>query len=431
MHDSLYRHFGTQNLWEEYTVAKSPIVEVTEIWVPDDCLSLPAVTESKTISTPDVDNWLDEPPARTFATGTYTRSARLVWVGEDRNRRRASPSAIVLNHLATAWGLEDALAYARGCFAGVSTLEVGERRVFTVAYHPKLAVAWSHSTACGTCAIVFAEGEERTDLLRILSSEWRGSTVAHPMFPGLLCSLVLAHSLDKTLAEIKAAVREVEARTGHHRFASRHETRPAAGELGSLSAHMSGCAAKLANGTRKMKVVEAVNDFLAQHASGTASSCVQDDPFSPASLALLRHRVAMQEVDTTYVQQRVQIQIAALFHLIAQQDNAIAFATASATRSIAASSLQDSSSMKMLALVAMFFLPGSFVAALFSTPLFAWEDAYASDGMGVATRPQFALFWAVTAPLTVLVFLAYSLWMCVQGRRERAESHNAIPLGSV
>ncbi|KAL2265872.1 hypothetical protein VTJ83DRAFT_6972 [Remersonia thermophila] len=434
MHDDLYRHFGTQNIWEEYTVAKSPVVEVTEFWTANDNLLLPAVIESRNISTHDVDTWLEEPPARTLTTGAYTRSVRLIWVGEDRDRHRSSPSASDLNFLARTWGLEDALAYGRGCFAGVSTLEArggAERRVFTITYHPKLAVAWSHSTACGTCAIVFAEGEERTELLCIFLSEWRGSTVAHPMYPGLLSSLVLAHGLDKTLAEIKAAVREVEARTGHHRFASRHETRPAAGELGSLSANMSGCAAKLANGTRKMKVVEAINDFIAQHAPRTASPCAQDDPFSSESLALLRHRVAMQEVDTAFVQQRVQIQIAALFHLIAQQDNAIAFSTASATRSIAASSLQDSSSMKMLALVAMFFLPGSFVAALFSAPLFAWEDVYASDGMGVATRPQFALFWAVTAPLTVLVFLVYGMWMCVQGRKERAKSHNAIPLGSV
>ncbi|KAL2117338.1 hypothetical protein VTJ04DRAFT_9506 [Mycothermus thermophilus] len=432
MHD-LYRHCGSRSLWDEYIVAKSPIVEVTDLWVDPNRPSAPAVVQSKSISSSNVDNWLDEPATQTFATGTHTRTARLLWVGEDKERGRVSPSTATLNHLADTWGLEDALAYVRGCFAGVSALDVQgkhDKRLFTVAYHPKLAMTWSCSTT-GTCVIVFAEGEERAELRRILASEWHGSSAAHPMFPALLCSLTLAHGLDATLDEIKAAVRQVEARTGHHRFASRHETRPAAGELGSLSADMSGCAAKLANGTRKIKVIEAINTFIDEQASRTPPRHDRDGPFSTSSLELLRHRAQMQAVDTAYVQQRVQIQIAALFHLIAQQDNAIAFSTASATRSIAASSLQDSSSMKMLALVAMFFLPGSFIASLFSAPLFYWDDARATDGLGVPTRPQFALFWAVTVPLTVLVFAVYGLWMHIQGRRERAKSHHAIPIGSV
>lgn len=452
MHD-LYRHYGNRSLWDKYDVPKCPVVEVTEIWAEDDGELSPAVVETKTIPSTDVDSWLEEPSQRCFVGGSYTRAARILWVGQDREGLRVSPSTKTLDRLTEAWRMGDALDYARCCFAGVSALEgQGEnRRLFTAAYHPKLAAAWSHSEALPesttqTHAIIFAEGEERTELRRILDSKWSATSVMHPMFPALLCSLMLAHGLDSTLDDIKAAVREVEARTGHHRFASRHQTQPAAGELGHLSAQMSGCAAKLANGTRKMQVVEAINDFISQHASREPAKHRKQDgthaadrrreslapsvgqPFSASHLDLLRHRVRMQAVDTAYVQQRVQIQIAALFHLIAQQDNAIAFDTAKATRSIAASSLQDSSSMKMLALVAMFFLPGSFVAALFSTPLFAWDEVPESGGMGVGTRPQFALFWAVTAPLTAFIFGLYGLWMCIQGRKERGKSHNAIPL---
>ncbi|KAK4097302.1 hypothetical protein N658DRAFT_569398 [Parathielavia hyrcaniae] len=428
-------------LWDEYEVHKCPVVEVTEVWVEDEGSgSQPsALAETRTVSSSEIDNWLEEPSRRHFSDGTYTRSARLVWVGRDGDQRRVSPSTTILETLTEAWGLQDALSYARGCFSGVSTMPSdGSSLVFTVAYHPKLAIAWSHAgntseSGPETHAIVFAEGEERAELHRSLKSEWSAATTKHSMFPALLCSLMLAHSLDTTLEDIKAAVREVEARTGHHRFASRHQTQPAAGELGQLSAQMSGCAAKLANGTRKMKVVEAINEFIAQHTTRLAdvSSTPAGEPFSRTHIDLLRHRVEMQAVDTTYVQQRVQIQIAALFHLIAQQDNAIAFDTASATRSIAASSLQDSSSMKMLALVAMFFLPGSFVAALFSAPLFAWDEALASGGMAVDTRPQFALFWAVTAPLTAVVFVMYGVWMCIQGRRERKQRRKASQLDIV
>jgi hypothetical protein len=447
MHD-LYRHYGNRSLWDKYEVPKCPVVEVTDVWAEEDGELSPALVETKTIPSTDVDSWLEEPSRRCFPGGSYTRTARILWVGQDRESLRVSPSTKTLERLTEVWKLGDALDYARCCFAGVSALDGqgNNRRVFTAAYHPKLAAAWSHTEALPestpqTHAIVFAEGEERVELRRILESKWSAASAMHPMFPALLCSLMLAHGLDRTLEDIKAAVREVEARTGHHRFASRHQTQPAAGELGHLSAQMSGCAAKLANGTRKMQVIEAINDFISQHASRKPAKSHKQDgihaadwrresltasaaqPFSASHLDLLRHRVRMQAVDTAYVQQRVQIQIAALFHLIAQQDNAIAFDTAKATRSIAASSLQDSSSMKMLALVAMFFLPGSFVAALFSTPLFAWDEAAANGGMGVPLRPQFGLFWAVAAPLTAFIFLLYAMWMCVQGRRERRSAH--------
>ena len=442
----LYRHFGNRSLWGKYQVPKAPIIEVTELWLSyEDGLSS-CLVETRNVSSTDIDSWLEEPPYKNFPEGSYTRSLRVVWVGKDQGTGRVSPSTKELEHLTDTWGLDDAFRYARSCFAGVSALgSQGNSHVFTVTYHPKLAAAWSHSISgsdglAETHAVLFAEGEERDELRRILGSQWTRATASHAMFPALLCSLMLAHELDTTLEDIKDAVRTVEARTGHHRFASRHQTTPAAGELGSLSAQMSGCAAKLANGTRKMKVVEAINDFIQQHAAHEpapsrpttqASIFLPDtkpplfspfsDPFSKPQMELLQQRVQMQAIDTAYVQQRVQIQIAALFHLIAQQDNAIAFDTASATRSIAESSQQDSSSMKMLALVAMFFLPGSFVAALFSTPLFAWEEALASgsQGMSVGTRPQFALFWAVTAPLTAVVFVLYALWMCVQNRKER------------
>ncbi|KAL2019778.1 hypothetical protein VTK56DRAFT_9222 [Thermocarpiscus australiensis] len=422
----LYRHFGNLSLWEAYDVPMSPVIEVTEAWVSKHDSRSPALVEARTISSTGIESWLEEPPHKYFPAGAYTRSIRLVWVGQDPQTGRSSPSSGILERLTDAWVLRDALNYARSCFAGVSAPEPqGDTRVFTVTYHPKLAAAWSYNESgsegsAETHAIIFAEGEERVELRRILTSEWSSESATHAMFPALLCGLMLAHELDSTLEDIKAAVREVEARTGHHRFTTRRQTQPAAGELGHLSAQMSGCAAKLANGTRKMKVVEAINDFIDRHTcyrghTGTTNATAHatlrlGDCLWTPHLDLLRHRV------------RMQIQIAALFHLIAQQDNAIAFDTASATRSIAASSLQDSSSMKMLALVAMFFLPGSFVAALFSTPLFAWEEAAQAAGAGdisVGTRPQFALFWAVTVPLTVLVFVLYALWMCAQKKRER------------
>lgn len=442
----LHRHFGARKVWEKYDVPKSPTVNVTELWCHDETQS--TEVESRTISSFDLENWLQEPSSKYIRSEDHTRVFRIVWVGVDSSTHRDSPCNRDLQRLLSVWNLQDGYDYALSCFAGVSALpseDDGKTRVFTAAYHPKLALAWSHKAAVfststsphlsstrsppqpTTNMVVFAQGEERTNLLAALKSTWSPSLITNPVFPAFLCSLILAEDLDSTLDEIKTVVRKVEARTGHHRFSSRRQVRPAAGELGSLSAEMSGCAAKLANGTRKLKVIEALNSFIVQHET---PSSISPSGMISSRANLLTHRAEMQSVDITYVQQRVQVQIAALFHLIAQQDNAIAFETANATRSIAKDSLQDSSSMKMLALVAMFFLPGSFVAALFSAPLFEWDGSGpgaaggaggvdGAGGLAVATKPGFKLFWAVAVPLTVVTFALYGMWIWVQKRRMR------------
>ncbi|KAK4667679.1 hypothetical protein QC763_310690 [Podospora pseudopauciseta] len=456
--EDVYQHFGRHSLWDKHDVFKSPTFDVTEIWVDSEGKNK-SLIQNRTISSPDVDNWLDEPFCQSLPSlsGTGTRAVRIVWVGQDVvvGGGRSGPSTRILDQLAERWGLRSAMDYARSSFAGVSACpDRDNSTVFTVTYHPKLAVSWSYNiTTIGaprTHAVIFAEGEERAELSRILKSTWGPALATDAMFPALICSLLLAHELDSTLDDIKKVVREVEARTGHHRFTSRRETQPAAGELGQLSAQMSGCAAKLANGARKLKLVEEINHLISHHSSSpplpAATQRNQTQPPNAASyrfyqtlpfqtetaqqpagaptawVSLLSHRATMQQTELTYTQSRIDIQIRALFHLIAQQDNAIAFDTASATRSIAASSLQDSSSMKMLALVAMFFLPGSFIAALFSTPLFKWDEAAAAESgstMRVGTRPQFALFWAVTVPITVAVFIMYGVWMWVVKKKDK------------
>lgn len=52
------------------------------------------------------------------------------------------------------------------------------------------------------------------------------------------------------------------------------------------------------------------------------------------------------------------------------KDQHISIAIAKASREIAVESKRDSSSMKTIAAVTMFFLPGTFVASLFATLMF-------------------------------------------------------------
>lgn len=72
--------------------------------------------------------------------------------------------------------------------------------------------------------------------------------------------------------------------------------------------------------------------------------------------------------------------------------------------------------MKTLAVVTMFYLPGSFISALFSTPCFDWDNLDFSNkgSIGVTPTPQFKLYWAVTIPLTLLTFVLYFVWLYFQ-----------------
>lgn len=73
--------------------------------------------------------------------------------------------------------------------------------------------------------------------------------------------------------------------------------------------------------------------------------------------------------------------------------------------------------MKTLAIVTMFFLPGSFISAIFSMPMFEWGDIdKSSSNIGVGLMPQFSLYWAITVPLTVATFILYFLWLRAQKR---------------
>ncbi|KZO94452.1 hypothetical protein CALVIDRAFT_538907 [Calocera viscosa TUFC12733] len=92
------------------------------------------------------------------------------------------------------------------------------------------------------------------------------------------------------------------------------------------------------------------------------------------------------------LQQKIQIQLTVVNALIAQRDN------------IAIKS--DSTSMKSIAVLTMFFLPSTLVASLFSMPLFNWNAGPEESVTG--TRAW--IYLAVTLPLTAFVLCLWWLW---------------------
>ena len=62
--------------------------------------------------------------------------------------------------------------------------------------------------------------------------------------------------------------------------------------------------------------------------------------------------------------------------------------------------------MKAIAVLTMFFLPATFVAAFFAMPLFDWSAERGSEVVG----GRFWVYWVVTVPGTVLVLGVWRAW---------------------
>ncbi len=65
----------------------------------------------------------------------------------------------------------------------------------------------------------------------------------------------------------------------------------------------------------------------------------------------------------------------------------------------------------------------TFIAALFSMPFFQWRQATVGES---AMAEQFWIYWAVSAPLTLLTVTAYAVMYRVQMHRQRKDKEAGI-----
>jgi hypothetical protein len=112
-------------------------------------------------------------------------------------------------------------------------------------------------------------------------------------------------------------------------------------------------------------------------------------------------------------QHKASIQVQGLLNLVSQREQQLSIQLAKdsvqighMTGVLAQQSLQDSASMKAIATVTMFFLPGTFVASLFAVPVFRWNAVAGSD----IINHRIWVYWVVTLPLTLFTFGVFLLW---------------------
>jgi|SRR4051812_39356611 hypothetical protein len=81
-------------------------------------------------------------------------------------------------------------------------------------------------------------------------------------------------------------------------------------------------------------------------------------------------------------------------------------------RKLAHASTRDSSAMKTISLLGAIFLPGAYLAAVFSMTFFNWN---ANPGEPIINK-QLWIYFAFTIPVTILIVGGWWLW---ERRRER------------
>ncbi|RDW84062.1 uncharacterized protein DSM5745_04388 [Aspergillus mulundensis] len=108
-------------------------------------------------------------------------------------------------------------------------------------------------------------------------------------------------------------------------------------------------------------------------------------------------------------QKIAQSQLQIVYNLIAQRDNKDNLKMAEISTRIANTTKNDSYAMRTLALMSVVFLPATFIASFFSMDMFDWQ---APTGSSIVT-PRLWIYWAITAPLTLLVA---AIWLVLYRR---------------
>lgn len=333
--DNIYMALSTHRVWDTYGSSNAITFHITELRLSHSTGTVK--TQHSTVSVSNLSAWLNDPDCQTENINGEVHSTffRLVWVERNNETMQMDLPHWAFSTILDAFDLQLANQYCASHFTGITEIprrSSTAQRCFAFSYHPKLAIIWSHMSRpppstiqFSTNAIVLSTGSQIAAMKSLFNTPWESIVASHAMFPFLLCSLMLSQEVHNTQNSIKVDVREVEVRTGYHRFASRRE-QPATGELGELSARMSGCETKLASVTRKVKTLEELCGFMSRnshtdkqqllqrYSGGVPSNRVDisEDEILNHSVDLLQGRLRMQAADNDYVMQRVRIQIRAV-----------------------------------------------------------------------------------------------------------------------
>jgi len=128
--------------------------------------------------------------------------------------------------------------------------------------------------------------------------------------------------------------------------------------------------------------------------------------------------------------ERLSIQRAALYNIIAQKESKLSLKMAGEQRRLAHAAKRDSNSMKTLSLLGAIFLPATYLASLFSMTFFDFNDNnnYSRNNGPVSTEggqtteqqdgndknrvvsPDLWIYFVITVPITIIIVLVWRFW---------------------
>ncbi|KAI1466992.1 uncharacterized protein F4812DRAFT_430692 [Daldinia caldariorum] len=125
--------------------------------------------------------------------------------------------------------------------------------------------------------------------------------------------------------------------------------------------------------------------------------------------------------------ERLHIQRQALYNIMAQKESKLNLEIASQQRRVAHATKRDGTAMKTLSLLGAVFLPGTFMASVFSMTFFNFKVGSDSGGDSGESEVSSELwvYFAVTVPLTFLIVL---VWWIIDHRRERKYAEEDIEI---
>ncbi|KAI2785319.1 hypothetical protein F4815DRAFT_15846 [Daldinia loculata] len=125
--------------------------------------------------------------------------------------------------------------------------------------------------------------------------------------------------------------------------------------------------------------------------------------------------------------ERLHIQRQALYNIMAQKESKLNLEIASQQRRVAHATKRDGTAMKTLSLLGAVFLPGTFMASVFSMTFFDFKVGPDSGGSSGSSEVSSELwvYFAVTVPLTFLIVL---VWWFIDHRRERKYAEEDIEI---
>ena len=315
---SLNHFLGRQKprVWELLRSTDNEVLEVTEIRAGHNQPNSLRVIHSE-IAKAQISQWTANTDSAEMASGGDRCLLRVVWVPLFEEQMSYNVSAHMLAQINQHFRLEKVHEHYSSTYtwSTCSAQRDFEIRAYYVGRQPLIHLSWSRKDGSSTTnAICIAKEPKIKFLKEILECDFVQQLMDQEMLPGFMVAVMLVREIDQGQEPIKDQVREVEVRTGFHNWESRFE-KPAAGDLNSLSAKMSGCETKTASIIRKIETVRELSKFIRQQAD---SSLARGGSNKSSHEALYSHldnlmqRVRSQHIEANFFAQRTKSQLTAV-----------------------------------------------------------------------------------------------------------------------